>query len=63
NQELLQEKTPLDRDKYTLRIPKGTKEKAERNLSRLYGILKSEKSILLADSQKYETSQNATIQD
>ena len=63
NLELLQEQTPLDREKYTLRIPKGTKKMAERNLSRLYGILQSEKSILLAASQKHETSQNATIQD
>jgi membrane-bound lytic murein transglycosylase D len=63
NLELLQEKTPLDRETYTLRIPKGTKKMAERNLSRLYGILQSEKSILLAASQKYETSQNATLQD
>ena len=63
NQELLQEKTPLDRETYTLRIPKGTKKKAVRNLSRVYGILQSEKSILLADSQKYKTSQNANIQD
>lgn len=63
NQELLQEKTPLDREKYTLRIPKGTKKKAERDLNQLYSILHSEKSILLANSQKYETSPNATIQD
>jgi membrane-bound lytic murein transglycosylase D len=63
NQELLQEKTPLDREKYTLRIPKGTRKMAERNLSRLYGTLRSEESILLADSQKYKTAQNATIQN
>ena len=63
NQELLQEKTPLDREKYTLRIPKGTRKKAERNLSRLSGILQSEKSLLLADATKVGTSPNATIQD
>ena len=63
NQELLQEKTPLDRKEYTLRIPKGTKKMAEKELPRFYGILQSEKSIFLADSQKYGPSQNATIQD
>ena len=61
NQELLQEKTPLDREKYSLRIPKGTRKMAERDLSRLYGSLRSEKSILLADAKKYETSQNVPI--
>ncbi|MHB8790541.1 MAG: lytic transglycosylase domain-containing protein [Desulfobulbaceae bacterium] len=63
NQELLQEKTPLDREKYTLRIPKGTKKMAEKNLSGLYGTLRSEESILLADSQKYKTAKNATLQN
>jgi membrane-bound lytic murein transglycosylase D len=63
NQELLQEKTPLDREKYTLRIPKGTRKMAERNLSRLYAALQPEQSILLADSKKYKTSQNAVIQN
>jgi len=63
NQELLLEKTPIDRERYTLRIPKGTRKLAERSLSDLYGTLQSEKSILLADSQKYHTSQNATIKD
>jgi membrane-bound lytic murein transglycosylase D len=52
NQELLQEKTPLDREKYTLRIPKGTKKKAERDLSQLSRNPHSEKSILLADAHQ-----------
>lgn len=52
NQELLQEKTPLNRDSYTLRTLKGTRKKAGRNLSRLSGILQSEKSQLLADAQE-----------
>ena len=63
NRELLQEKTPLDREKYTLRIPKGTKKKAERSLDRLYGRVQSEKSILLAKSQEFKTSPNATIEN
>lgn len=63
NQELLQAKTPPDREKYTLRIPKGSREMAEGNLSRLYGALRSDQNILLADLHKFRTSPEATIQD
>jgi membrane-bound lytic murein transglycosylase D len=62
NLELLQEKTPLDRERYTLRIPRGTRKMAERNLSRLYGSLQPEKSILLAAAKKHKTNP-ATIRD
>ena len=63
NQELLQEKTPPDREMYALRIPKGTKRMAERNLPRLYGTLQPKKGILLADSRKHETFRKSTVRD
>jgi membrane-bound lytic murein transglycosylase D len=42
NQELKKGKTPLDRDKYDLKIPAGKKEIAENNLPRLHSVVTTE---------------------
>jgi membrane-bound lytic murein transglycosylase D len=42
NQELKTGKTPLDQEKYVLKIPTGTREVAERNLPRLHSVVTTE---------------------
>ncbi len=42
NQELRTSKTPLDTERYVLKIPTGTKALAESNLPRLHGVVKTD---------------------